>query len=207
MARRVYFAFHYQDVSDFRANVVRNSKIIKNDIEYAPYHDASLWEEAQKKGEIAIKRLINDGLQNTSVTAVLIGTETYQRKWVRYEIIKSFERGNGLLGIYIHNIRDKYQQVVPKGQNPFDYLAFQVANNGTRVFIFEWNGHSWVRFYDLPEFVISYSLLVRTCRLPSNLYGMSKSFSEIYTTYDWVQNDGYNNFSSWVESASRQAER
>ena len=30
MARRVFFSFHYQDVIDFRANVVRNHWLTKN---------------------------------------------------------------------------------------------------------------------------------------------------------------------------------
>ena len=31
MARRCFFSFHYQDVIDFRANVVRNHNITKDD--------------------------------------------------------------------------------------------------------------------------------------------------------------------------------
>lgn len=49
MAKRVFFSFHYQDVIDFRANVVRNHWVTK-DREEAGYFDASIWEEAQKKG-------------------------------------------------------------------------------------------------------------------------------------------------------------
>jgi hypothetical protein len=59
MAKRVYFCFHYQDVIDFRANVVRNHWLTKPDREVAGFFDASLWESAQKQGDVAIKRLIN----------------------------------------------------------------------------------------------------------------------------------------------------
>jgi hypothetical protein len=31
MAKRVFFSFHYQDVIDFRANVVRNHWLTKKD--------------------------------------------------------------------------------------------------------------------------------------------------------------------------------
>ena len=58
MAKRVYFAFHYQDVCDFRAaNVVRNHWMTKPHREAAGFFDASLWEDAKKHGDIAIKRL------------------------------------------------------------------------------------------------------------------------------------------------------
>ena len=75
MAKRVFFSFHYQDVIDFRANVVRNHKVTKDN--NAGYFDASIWESAKKTSELALKRLINGELENTSVTAVLIGTDTY----------------------------------------------------------------------------------------------------------------------------------
>jgi hypothetical protein len=38
-------------------------------------------------------------LENTSVTVVLIGTETANRPWVKYEIEQSIARKNGLLGV------------------------------------------------------------------------------------------------------------
>lgn len=88
MARRVFFSFHYQDVIDFRANVVRNHWLTKPDREAAGFFDASIWEDAKKTGSIVLKRLINKEVQNTSVTVVLIGSNTYARRWVRYEIIK-----------------------------------------------------------------------------------------------------------------------
>ena len=31
------------------------------------------------------------------------------------------------------------------------------------------------------------------------------SFAEIYRTYDWVRDDGYNNIGDWIEYAARQA--
>jgi hypothetical protein len=121
MARRVFFSFHYErDI--WRVNVVRNHWLTKPDREAAGFWDASLWEEAKRKGDAAIKRMIDDGLYGTSVTAVLIGTETSQRKYVQYEIEQSHARGNGLLGVYIHGIKDQNGYVDPQGRNPFDDL-------------------------------------------------------------------------------------
>ncbi|HUS13003.1 MAG TPA: TIR domain-containing protein [Pyrinomonadaceae bacterium] len=103
--RNVFFSFHYQrDI--WRANVVRNSGAVIGE-SAAGFRDASLWEEAKKKGDSAIKELIDEGLKGTTVTAVLIGAATANRKYVDYEIEKSIERGNGLLGLRIHNIKDK----------------------------------------------------------------------------------------------------
>jgi len=60
----------------------------------------------------------------------LIGAETYTRRWVRYEIIKSFDKGNGLLGIYIHKIKDQYGKTDSKGKNPFEYVGVYIDRNG-----------------------------------------------------------------------------
>lgn len=103
MARKVFFSFHYDDVT--RANVVRNSDVVTRKYEKAArFYDKSLWEEAKKQGAQAIKRMINGGLDGSSVTCVLIGQETWCRPWVRYEILKSMARGNGILGVQIHDV-------------------------------------------------------------------------------------------------------
>ena len=116
MARKVFFSFHYQrDL--WRVNVVRNSGVIDG-VAAAGFHDASLWEETKRKGDDAIKRLINNGLDGTTVTVVLIGAETFSRKYVTYEIEKSIACGNGLLGIYINSIKDKDGRSDPPGQVP-----------------------------------------------------------------------------------------
>ena len=120
MVRRVFFSFHYErDI--WRANVVRNSWVTQ-DRESAGFWDASLWEKTKLSGENALKRLINEGLKNTSVTVVLIGRETANRKWVLYEIEQSHNKGNGLLGIYIHGIKDQYGKPDFQGPNPFKQL-------------------------------------------------------------------------------------
>lgn len=79
---------------------------------------ASLWEEAKSKGDDAVKRLIDDALVGTTVTCVLIGSDTASRRWVQYEISASEARGNGLFGVFIHNIEDQDGNAAPKGTNP-----------------------------------------------------------------------------------------
>jgi MTH538 TIR-like domain (DUF1863) len=78
---------------------------------------------SKKEGDIALKRLINGGLENTSNTCVLIGTSTYLRTWVRYELLKSFKRGNHLLGVHINSIKGKDGLVKAAGPNPLRYIG------------------------------------------------------------------------------------
>lgn len=116
MARRAFFSFHYErDI--WRANVVRNSWVAQ-DRQAAGYFDASIWEEAKKKGDAAIKAMIDAALNNTTVTVVLVGQETSSRTYVKYEIDKSIARGNGLLGIRIEKIKNKDGSTDDAGANP-----------------------------------------------------------------------------------------
>jgi hypothetical protein len=116
MARCVFFSFHYQrDV--WRANVVRNSGVVIGSAA-AGFTDGSLWEEAKRKGDAEIKRMIRQGLEGTSVTVVLIGAETASRTYVNYEIEQSLARGNGLLGVRIHNIADRWGRTDSSGAIP-----------------------------------------------------------------------------------------
>lgn len=129
---------------DFRANVVRNNNLTKDG--HGGYFDASIWEEAQKKGEIALKRLIHGSLENTSTTCVLIGSDTYQRPWVRYEIIRSLWKGNSLFGVHINGIKGKDEQTKTNGPNPFEYLALSYSEDGTRVTPYEYKNGKWSQY-------------------------------------------------------------
>jgi Thoeris protein ThsB, TIR-like domain len=115
MARHVFFSFNYADI--WRVNVVRNCHIVEGTA-VAGFRDGSLWEEAKKKGDAAIKKMICDALEGTSVTCVLIGEKTSQREYVAYEIEKSIERGNGIFGVRIQNVRDQSQKLGVWGPAP-----------------------------------------------------------------------------------------
>jgi len=103
MARRVFFSFKYKDVS--RSMVVRNSWVTQGK-EAAGFIDAADFEELERQGDKAIKNWIDNQLKNTSVTVVLVGAQTCSSEWVEYEIQRSTEIGNGLLGIDISKIKD-----------------------------------------------------------------------------------------------------
>ena len=147
MARRVFFSFHYEgDV--WRAGQIRNSWVTK-DRESAGFWDAAAWEEVKKKGNAAVEKWIDAQLNGTSVTVVLIGTETSTRPYVGYEIKQSHIKENVMLGIYIHNLKDSAGKTGLKGSNPFD--NWQIEQNGRKVLLssiyptFDWvndNGYS-----------------------------------------------------------------
>jgi hypothetical protein len=116
MARRVFFSFHYQrDV--WRVNQIRNLHEIIGTAA-AGFQDASLWEEAKRKGDATIKKMIDDALYNTSVTVICIGNKTAGRTYINYEIQKSLDRGNSVVGIQIHHLKDRAGNTDPPGDTP-----------------------------------------------------------------------------------------
>jgi MTH538 TIR-like domain (DUF1863) len=122
MARRVFFSFHYdRDVR--RVVQVRNSWVIRpggGGGQAQPFYDKAEFEEAKRRAG-GIEQWIEDQLAGTSVTVVLFGAETYERRWVRHELKRSHELKKGILAIDIHNIRDPKLGTDVQGRNPLSY--------------------------------------------------------------------------------------
>ncbi|WP_433695415.1 TIR domain-containing protein [Paraburkholderia phenoliruptrix] len=192
MAKRVFFSFHYQDVVDFRANVVRNHWVAKEDREEAGFFDASIWEESKKKGDADLKKLIHEGLDNTSTTCVLIGSQTYARRWVRYEIFRSIYRANKTFGVHINQIKGKDQQVKVNGPNPFDYLALRYSADGASVQPMEAENGKWVVSSTMPSYALKNTA-------GDDKRGRTIQLSQLgFRTYCWSADKGYESFATWV---------
>jgi hypothetical protein len=135
----VFFSFHYEN-DVWRATNVRNAGKV-DAVASAGWNDASIWEDAKRKGKRRIERLIDAGLRGTSVTAVLIGTETASRRWVNYEIERSIAKGNGLLGVRIHRIRDQSGERSERGPVPG-----ALTRGGFRVY--DWDRSNFGRWVE-----------------------------------------------------------
>ena len=139
MARRVFFSFKYEDVS--RAMVVRKSWVTQGK-EAAGFIDAADFEEVKKKGDAAIKKWIDGQLKGTSVTVVLVGKDTCSSKYVQYEIKKSIEIGNGILGIDISKIKDLNRKTTERCGRmvPSEYAFYRWNNDNGYKNMGDWIG-------------------------------------------------------------------
>lgn len=133
MARRVFFSFHYQRDS-WRVSQVRNSWVCRADHEAQPFLDKAEWEKIKRSGDLAIRNWIERQLSGTSVTVVLIGAETSLRPWVRYELQRSYELKKGILGVRIHNLKNREGYVDHIGGNPLDGIYANKKNPWAGVF-------------------------------------------------------------------------
>lgn len=119
MARRCFYSFHYIP-DNWRAAMVRNIGTIEGN---KPASDND-WETVKKGGEAAIKKWISAQMHGRSCTVVLVGSQTADRKWINHEIIKSWDDGMGVVGIYVHGLKNKDGNTTAKGNNPFDYIGY-----------------------------------------------------------------------------------
>ncbi len=123
--RKVFYSFHYKN-DVFRTQQVRNMGALEGNEPVS----ANEWETVKRGGNKAIEKWISDNMYGRSCIVVLIGEETHERQWVKYEIKKAVEDGKGLLGIYVHNLNCMVNGKCSKGTNPFEQFTF---NNGTKL--------------------------------------------------------------------------
>jgi hypothetical protein len=155
----------------------------------AGYFDDSIWTSAHSKGDAALQTLIRQALIGTTATVVLIGNDTWTRKWVHFEIAESRKKGNGLLGIHMPNQIQVAQKArigaelptnQPEGRNPFSFhrksgTQISTASDGLR-----------------PTRIVDAVLDLLDPRIDS-----------LVPVYRWKHDDGYNNLGEWIDLASR----
>lgn len=156
--KNVFFSFHYTE-DNWRASQVRNSQITKPANNDLAFYDWAEWESVKYKTESVIKSWIDNQLHGTSVTVILITSETAGRKYVAYEALKSHERGNGIIGLKIHGLKNRNGIAGVVGE-PYFGQIFKDRN------------------------------------------GSLKYFGNLYKTYNYVEEDGYNNLSKWIHQAA-----
>lgn len=114
MKRQVFFSFHYNRDS-WRASQVRNMGKVDGSSTFSDND----WEEVRYKSDAKIKEWIDDQLAMRSCLVVLVGYETSERKWVKYEIEKAMELHKGIVGIRIDKLKDSQGCQDNEGCNPF----------------------------------------------------------------------------------------
>lgn len=194
MARNVFFSFDYDDV--LAVNVVRNSDVVRAENVRRPFSDRSLY-EAAKNTPGAIKRAIDSALDGTSVTVVVNGPATYRSDWVRYEIAKSFERGNGFIVVDIAGVGPN--PVNTCGPSPLRYMG-GVADEATPPTIKLYEVAStdkWIPFAALP------SVNNSTAKYPLATIGGQFNFSQRFPRHEqWKALAVY--FESTIEAAAQE---
>jgi hypothetical protein len=142
MPKKAFFSFHYAP-DNWRVSQIRNIGAIEGN----PTVTDNDWETVKRGGDLGIQNWIDNQISGKSCGIVMIGSNTKGRKWINYEIAKLWNEGKGVLGIYIHNLKDSSGNQSLKGQNPFDEITLN--NGATRI-------SSVVKTYDPPYSTSTY---------------------------------------------------
>jgi hypothetical protein len=214
--RRAFFSFYFEDV--MRVNNVRQAwKITHPDsTTNRSFYDSSLWESRKITDEEALKRLIRAGVLYTSAVCVLAGTETWERRWVRYEIARAIIDGRGLLTVHLNGLKHHQTRAPhPRGHNPLAFMAIGRHQPDARrpplFYLYErkpvtdgrggWE-FGWVRYADHTA-PIKQPGWVNEPSLHNYVVPLSVNAAE----YDYVADHGHRNIGSWIDKAAKQAGR
>lgn len=204
--RKVYFAFDFDDL--MRVNIVRNAWLIKHpdSAEKRSFYDRSIWESSKIHGENGLKALMRDAVQHSSAICVLIGSNTYRSKWVKYEIARAVIDDRGLLGVHINGLKHVRRGTAdPLGYSALHcmgiyaksngryYLCERVLEKNTATEQFDW---IWREYQDFKDAVS----LPRYIRNPSTQSVMP--LGDYTEEYDYVSTSGHANIGAWIDRAA-----
>ena len=213
--RKAFFSFHYDDV--VRVNVVRNAWKInhRDSATMRSFFDSSLWEAKKINNENAIKELIRYGVRSTSAVCVLVGSKTWSRRWVRYEIARAIIDRRGLLAVHLNSIKHHQTRTAhTRGPNPLNFMAIwrphREPGKAAPYYLYElielpdgFGGFTreWRRYAD-------YTLPVTRPRWIEELAeGTLVALSGGADEYDYMASDGSREIGAWLDRAAKRAGR
>ncbi len=120
VTKSAFFSFHY-DRDHWRVQQVLNM----GSLEGQTTLNHQKWEEVKRQGDAAIKRWIDEQMNGKSVVVVLVGAQTADREWVRYEIAHAWDNHKPLVGIRIHGLQNEQGRTDQASPNPFSLVQLQ----------------------------------------------------------------------------------
>lgn len=205
--RKVYFAFSFDDV--MRVNNVRQTGKIGRRESPNPrqFSDRSMWEKRDIKNEDNLKNLMRRAMEYSSVVCVLIGTETWRSRWVKYEIARSVIDRKGLLAVHLNSI-DHHMRKAPDrlGLSPLHMIGIHRDQSGS-FYLCERHpaapagttgelGWEW-RYYE--DFT---GAVAKPAYMPAMNVGSVLPLSVAVPEYDMVGNEGFKRIGAWIDAAA-----
>jgi hypothetical protein len=203
--RKAYFAFRYQDI--MRVNNVRNAWCIEHPDgqNNRSFYHRSIWGTSRSTNPETLKKLMREGVEHSSAVCVLVGSETWKSRWVKYEIARSVVDGRGLLSVHINGLNHAQRGIAdPMGYNPLHCMGIYVSNGKyylcenvpevdaeTGQLIWRWKRYEdFTDPVDLPRYSIP----------PSQTSVVA--LSSCTRVYDYVADQGHSKIGIWIDTAA-----
>jgi hypothetical protein len=205
--RKVYFAFDFDDL--MRVNNVRQTgKIGPRDMkQQRGFYDRSIWESRAIRNVEGLKSLMRDAVKHSSVICALVGTNTWQSRWAKYEIARSVVDDRGLFAIHINSINHTVRKAPDAlGINPLHVMGIYrdargsyylverhpvVKNATTAEMGWEWQWYSdFTEQVTLPRYIPAFDV------------GKIAPLSLYTAEYDFIAGVGSRNIGKWIDDAA-----
>jgi hypothetical protein len=206
--RKAYFGFRFRDI--MRVNNVRKAWCIDhpNSAAIRSFYDRSIWGSNSPRADDGLKDLMRRGVEFSSAVCVLVGTDTWAGRWVKYEIARSVVDKKGLLAVHINGLNHVDTQAPsPRGYNPLHCLGIFHSPNGA-YYLYERVPHvldaqagtlgwRWMPYEDfqnpvpLPRYI---PFIEHGCVVPLSAYTRE---------YDYVAEIGHRNIGAWIDQAAQ----
>jgi MTH538 TIR-like domain (DUF1863) len=208
--RKVYFAFTFNDI--MRVNNVRQRGKIgpaKESRNARTFYDRSIWERRSIKNDEGLKNLMRNGVKFSSAVCVLFGTDTWDSRWVKYEIARAVVDGRGLFSVHINNLNHHIRRAPDHpGYNPLHLMGVYKKANGlfyiceNRVVIRNVNtgelGWEWQEYEDHTAPVPRPRYMTHV----SFQHGVPVPLSAVTSQYDFIVDEGAKNLGAWIDAAA-----
>jgi hypothetical protein len=148
-----------------RTNNVRQAwKIDHPDsAENRSFYDRSIWESRNIKDEETLKRLMRGAIKYSSAVCVLVGTDAWHSRWVKYEISRAVVDERGLLAVHFNGLNHIERRAPdPLGYNPLEVMGI-FRSVSDRYYLYEKNvvvdptngqlGWEWRQYADYTDSV------------------------------------------------------
>jgi hypothetical protein len=206
--RKGFFSFHFDDL--MRVNNVRNAWKIAhpNKSFMRNFYDRSLWESKKRESDDALKALICQGMQHASTLCVLVGSKTWERRWVKYEIARSVVDKKGLLAVQINGL-NHHQRRRPDnlGFNPLHLIGIYRSVDAKFYLYKKRYSQAHGNFVWLPYRDYTYPVPLPRYLVVAPVPGYVKTLSEGAEEYDYVAQQGHMKLGTWIDRAAIRAGR
>lgn len=139
MVRKVFFSFHYSDI--LLVSQIRNSWKLRPGSDTQPFHDRAEWEKVKRESPGTIKNWIDSQLRGSSVTVVLVGSETATRPWVKYEIESSIAQKKGIVFIDLDGMKTTQGFLYRSGASPANWTLNKTGQSLSTYY----KSYNWAR--------------------------------------------------------------
>ncbi len=138
MARKIYFSFDYER-DRYRVCQIKDICMRDEDNIVTGDWDLESWQIAKNVGNDAIFAWVNKELEDTLVTVVLIGHNSYDLDYMDYAISESCKQGNAILGVRIDKMLDLGGSFDLAGKNPLNKFKINETETLDDIFpVYEW---------------------------------------------------------------------